>query len=473
MKKKFPISTLEWLLSFVVGFVLVVVFLHAVLVTATILILPTITLQAPILISASALGYSGLLVLSMVLIYYLEATQQAANDVKSYDEDVILREVGDTKRKQHIEFIQHSYDALSAARQIASVFSILILKQLLEEASTTSKTILSAKYPQAASWISSDVILLVVSATLVAYCLQLFAKKVARKEPINFLSGVPLLLGRLLAQLGRIGANSPTLFLQFFYQRIFGVNLDDAKVYGPSSLAVLNEINAKTGYSVEELLVEIQLQPSKEVLLQRVRFSVENEPNYSVDDLRRIKHRMHIGGLWYTAEDEIKIKSSSATPCNLRLERVARSESEMVDYVGAEANEADEGATVEEEELQGERRVSTIFTIVATFLRNLKSPDHSPNFIDLSIPAYSSGEPQKGLAKRRYDFSLTYPVRSLKVRFISSTGSIPTGGTVAYAAAHEERNSNTVNMEAASDNACYAELRLPGVGSRISVTVEA
>ena len=289
MKKKFPISTLEWLLSFVVGFVLVVVFLHAVLVTATILILPTITLQAPILISASALGYSGLLVLSMVLIYYLEATQQAANDVKSYDEDVILREVGDTKRKQHIEFIQHSYDALSAARQIASVFSILILKQLLEEASTTSKTILSAKYPQAASWISSDVILLVVSATLVAYCLQLFAKKVARKEPINFLSGVPLLLGRLLAQLGRIGANSPTLFLQFFYQRIFGVNLDDAKVYGPSSLAVLNEINAKTGYSVEELLVEIQLQPSKEVLLQRVRFSVENEPNYSVDDLRRIE----------------------------------------------------------------------------------------------------------------------------------------------------------------------------------------
>lgn len=455
--------------------------------------------------SVGAILYSSLLpsagfVIAVSLVYYLEGVQQAANTAKSIDDDVVMLEVGDQKEAEKIILLKREYEKFSSARQVLSIISILFLKESLAE-------IIPETYKVA--WLCDsnlggfgcvdfskilidDRLQFIAAAGFTAWVLQLYPKRIARLDPISYLTGARLYFAGLVRHLGQADFDGPTLLLHRMSKRLFRSIPSEEARYSISSMGILDELGKRLGYYAESMEVRIQIGEMTR-LRESVVYKISDNPRNREVELNSITHRTNLTGQWIFEDSDVRNNKNIRTTTEVSTRNINDYRTEPVRSSGQSESDDDEVDDVVEEMTDEERiaffkemtgRSFTRIKSTSTFNRSVSHASHPDLSIELATDVILIGSlsPRDNrddrIAKVGFQFLVSVPVKSLRVVVTSTKESIvPTGLELRVHDVFEQSDEPTIKFKPLDKSllhneefaGSYIELNVPYLGSEIEI----
>ncbi|MEE4208696.1 MAG: hypothetical protein V2I43_05470 [Parvularcula sp.] len=426
----------------------------------------------------SALG----VIFFAILCYWLEGVQQAANSAKDIDADVIASRSSRKKYLPELQKISEFYEEMSAARQIFSVFTILLLKESISQLPVND----ISKF----AWIlRSGTAEFISAAAVTAWALQLYPKRIARQDPLGYLGGWNIKLATILYWIGSKGVSQPIYILDRVSRFLTQQEPRKARRLPMSAQKVLEEFTIRSGYKIRSMEVDVIF---SDVIHIRTRsiyvFFDQNDRDLS--PINKIVHRFAVKGYWTLNDIIRKCEVSNrvvvkATRCHEQLIGTvdtdainlgANDDDEDTEIVLAEDDDDNDAKMIIEKastrlastvyfsepigEVERERRSFEIETVLSSERNN--------------VEASSDGA-------REVVFRVANPTEHLRIRLFAERGyPDPAGGTISIRGLYDEvEPSNGVDSFRRTEerphentNLGYAtEINLPPPGSTIEVSV--
>ena len=497
-------NTINYLLQFTIYLLYIASIVFVILVT-----IMSLT-ESNIGISYSVILPLLVFLVSMFFCWYLEGVQQAANTANTIDDDVVEKLVGSGARLERIRQIREGYEAFSSARQLSSIVAIFSFKDSLAKLTPPNYS-----FSTLCSWVPNSSIAcldvgallsvswlqFVAAAAFTAWMLQLLPKRIARLDPIQYLSGLRLLFAGLVLRLGRIGLAAPTIATTHLVGKVLRPVPYRPARYPVSNLGILDELAKRLGYYAESLEIRVQFGDAINVI-ERVNYGLRQPDENEFVSLNKFVHRTNLTGRWsfenviVTLSEEVGWSTDTSTR-RITDYRTSQLKSSNVSTIEREDVYANQGAEDDVENLEGDddatiarikARTGRSFTRVKSEValdQPISSESH-PNFaikLETQLIGSTSGvgediSPNDESFQEAVSFLISIPVKHLRVVVCSMSEHIQPTGTLlklvdVFEQESEERIDFTVleteQLESGEVRGQYIDVRVPFIGSEVTV----